>query len=120
MIGLQFKNSISRKLKRENIKKSIIEKLNEIPNLQNLRMDTELILYICRCIECSVVKSDKIVKKDLFIEILQSIFNLGRDELLIVENQLEFLHENNKITKSKMINYVCNSVSGWFSSKKAL
>jgi len=117
MIGLTFKNSINRKLKKEKLKRDIIEKLNQVPDLQNLKMDIELALFICRCIETEVRKEDKIVKKDLFIEIIQSIFNLNRDEILIVEKQLEFLHENNKITKSKIINYVCNSVKDWFNRK---
>jgi hypothetical protein len=117
MIGLKFKNSISRKLKREKLKKDIIEKLNQVPDLQNLKMDIELALFVCRCIETEVKKEDKIVKKDLFIEIIQVIFSLNRDEVLVIEKQLEFLHENNKITKSKIINYVCNSVADWFSRK---
>jgi hypothetical protein len=80
-------------------------------------MDIELALFICRCIESEVKKQDKIVKKDLFIDIVQTIFNLNRDEILAVEQQLEFLHENNKITKSKIINYVFNSFSNWVSRK---
>ena len=117
MEGLSFKNTISRQLKREKLKKNIIEKLNEIPDLQNLKMDIELALFVCRCIESEVKKDDKIVKKDLFIEIIQSIFNLNRDETSAVEKQLEFLHENNKITKSKIVKYIINSVSSWFSRK---
>lgn len=117
MQGLTFKNTISRQLKREKLKKNIIEKLNEIPDLQNLKMDIELALFVCRCIESEVKKDDKIVKKDLFIEIIQGIFTLNRDETSAVEKQLEFLHENNKITKSKIINYIYNSVGDWFSRK---
>ncbi len=117
MEGLTFKNTISRKLKKEKLKKNIIEKLNEIPDLQNLKMDIELALFVCRCIESEVKKDDKIVKKDLFIDIIQTIFNLNRDEVSSVEKQLEFLHENNKITKSKIINYVFNSISNWVSRK---
>lgn len=119
MEGLNFKNSISRKLKKEKLKKNIIEKLNEVPDIQNLKMDVELVLFICRCIESEVKKKDKIDKKELLIDIVQSIFNssLNRDDILIIEKQLDFLHENNKITKSKIINYVCNSISGWFSRR---
>jgi len=117
MEGLNFKNSISRKLKKETLKKNIIVKLNEVPDLQNLKMDIELALFICRCIESEVKKKDKIDKKDLFIEIIQAIFTLNRDEITVVEKQLEFLHENNKITKSKIVNYIYNSVGDWFSRK---
>lgn len=117
MKGLNFKHSILRKLKTEKLKSGIIEKLREIPDLENLKMDIEVSLFICRCIETEVKKEDKIIKKDLFIEIIQSIFNLNRDEILIVEKQIDFLHENNKITKSKIINYICNSVSDWFNRK---
>lgn len=117
MKGLNFKHSILRKLKTEKLKSSIIEKLREIPDLENLKMDIEVSLFICRCIETEVKKEDKIIKKDLFIEIIQSVFNLNRDEILIVEKQIDFLHENNKITKSKIINYICNSVSDWFNRK---
>lgn len=117
MKGLNFKNSISRKLKFEKLKRDIIEKLGEIPDLQNLKLDIEVSLFVCRCIETEVVKSDRIVKKDLFIEILQHVFNLTRDEVVAVEKQLEFLHENNKITKSKIVNYVYNSVKDWLNRK---
>lgn len=117
MKGLNFKHSILRKLKTEKLKSGIIEKLREIPDLENLKMDIEVSLFICRCIETEVKKEDKIIKKDLFIEIIQSVFNLNRDEILIVEKQIDFLHENNKITKSKIINYICNSVSDWFNRK---
>ena len=119
MDGLNFKNSISRKLKKEKLKQNILQKLNEVPDIQNLKMDIELVLFICRCIESEVKKKDKIDKKELLIDVIQTLFkaSLNRDDILIIEKQLVFLHENNKITKSKIINYICNSIGGWFNRR---
>jgi len=118
MIGLKFKNSLALRVKIETIKNSIIEKLKVVPNINDLKLNVELTLFICRCIETEIKKKHKIQKKDLFFEIISSIFsNLTRDDNAILEQQIQFLHDNNSITKSTIKNYIANSLYNWIEKK---
>ena len=66
MIGLKFKNSLALRVKIETIKTGIVEKLKVIPNINDLKLNVELTLFICRCIETEIKKKHKVEKKQLF------------------------------------------------------
>ena len=76
--------------------KSIVEKVRQIDNHEQLKFDNELLIFLCSCIENSVeYKQDK---KKLAIEILNSLFELSSDDITILSNSIDFLC-NNKLVK---------------------
>jgi hypothetical protein len=118
MIGLKFKNSLATRVKIETIKTGIIEKLKVIPNINDLKLNVELTLFICRCIETEIKKKQGVVKKELFFEIISSIFTtLTRDDTAVLEQQIQFLHDNNSIKQSSLKNYITNSLYSWLERK---
>lgn len=118
MIGLKFKNSLALRVKIETIKTGIVEKLKVIPNINDLKLNVELTLFICRCIETEIKKKHKVEKKQLFFEIIASIFaNLTRDDNAVLEQQIQFLHDNNSIKQSSLRNYIANSLYTWIEKK---
>jgi hypothetical protein len=115
MIGLKFKNSLALRVKIETIK---TEKLKIIPNINDLKLNVELTLFICRCIETEIKKKHKMDKKELFFVIMTAIFeNLTREDNIILEQQLQFLHDNNSIKQSSLKNYIANGLYNWFERK---
>ena len=86
------------------ISKVIIAKIQSYPDLNDLKLDLDVILYICTIIENEIKqnKTKSIDKKSLVISILTKIHPHTAPELAILNKQIEFLHSNsliNKITK---------------------
>ena len=118
MIGLKFKNSLATRVKIETIKTGIIEKLKVIQNINDLKLNVELTLFICRCIETEIKKKQGVVKKELFFEIISAIFtNLTREDNSVLEQQIQFLHDNNSIKQASLRNYITHSLYSWFERK---
>ncbi len=108
------KNKLKSQMKLGEISKKIIEKIQTIPNYQELKNDLETLLYICTLVENEIKQSKpkSINKKDIVIDIIQKIFNLKPDELLIIGKHIEFLHVNELIKKitdcEKASSYIYN------------
>jgi hypothetical protein len=95
------KNKLKTHLKLAEISKGIIDKIQSIPNYQELKNDLETLLYICTLVENEIkqTKSKTINKKEIVLDILQKIFNLKSEEVTIISKHIEFLHINELIKK---------------------
>ena len=72
-----IQNSLAVDVKRIEIKNKIITRIGELGlDIANYRNSTEFMLLILNLIEHLVVKKDKINKKELAIEILDTVFGL--------------------------------------------
>jgi len=125
MEGLDFKRKLKTKICRLEIVKRIEDKISAIPNIDSLRLDTELTLFIARCIESEMIakteeekerewQSDK---KELLLAILGKIHSLDRNEIPLVEAQIEFLLSNKRIVKNSRLKYFFNCFGSWVSRK---
>lgn len=82
---------------------NIVEKFKVIPNLQNLKMNSDLLSAICNAvenIETEAHKLDKkIDKKEIVMSILQQLFVLNPQEVDITSKMIDFLCENKMVKK---------------------
>ena len=86
------------------ISKVIIAKIQAMPDLPDLKLDLDIILYICTIIENEIKQNQvkSIDKKSLVVSILSKIHPHTAIELALLNKHIEFLHSNkliNKITK---------------------
>jgi hypothetical protein len=114
-----IQNSLAVDVKRIEIKNKIITRIGELGlDIANYRNSTEFMLLILNLIEHLVVKKDKINKKELAIEILDTVFGLTDIDKANVDSNIEFLHQNKNIKKVSMWKLFKCGVSEWFFSKK--
>jgi len=125
MEGLDFKRKLKTKICRLEIVKRIEDKISAIPNIDSLRLDTELTLFIARCIESEMASKTEEEKerewagekKELLLAILNKIHALDRNEIPLVEGQIEFLLSNKRIVKNSRLKYFFNCFGSWVSRK---
>ena len=86
--NVNFKYSLELHVKENKLIDEVKELINKIPNLDKLKLDPELTIYICNVIENVFTKKDaKTIKKsDVCIKILTSIFDLQPNEIEAIEN----------------------------------
>ena len=86
------------------LSKAIIAKIISLPDLPDLKLDLDIILYICNIMENEIKQNSvkSIDKKSLVVSILSKIHPHTPIELALLNKHIEFLHSNkliNKITK---------------------
>jgi len=115
-----IQNSLGVDVKRAEIKKLIMTRLNELNiNLPNYRNSNEFLLLILNLIEHLVIKKNKISKKELALEIINDIFNLTEIERNNVDSNIEFLWSNKNIKKVSMWKlFRCGIKELFFNKKK--
>ncbi len=88
-------------------------KIQDYPATHNLKNCSEFLLYVTKVVENSVVKKQKIDKKQLVLDVFKILFNLQPPELLVLDASIEFLHSNGLISKVKVVKKAVN----WFKKK---
>jgi len=104
--GVPIKHSLIKHTMFYNLMDDIINKIkNEIKSIEKLKLDPELTLLVCNLIENTIPTGNKykIDKKDLSLQILTNIFALHDGEKEIINQQIEFLYNNNKIKKVPLL-----------------
>ena len=121
---INLKNSLLSHGVYELINAKIIEEVKKIPNYLQLKLNPELTALISSLVEHSTTKDQKIDKKKLVIQVLQTIFSLTAPEVIIVGQQIEFLLDNKLVKRAKKkylkkaYNLMVNLSSGKLSTKK--
>ena len=86
----------------------ICTKVKEIENYSSLKTDCELLKFVCNCIENGLHKGNeaktKTDKKQLCIDVFTKVFNLNDTEKLILADSIQFIHDNELITKFNNFN----------------
>jgi hypothetical protein len=113
--------NLSLEIKQNEIKAKIISRLTELklvdPKFKNSQ---DVLLLVCNLIE-HLIKDKKIKKKDLVLDILQTVFTLTAIEKTVIENNIEFLHSNKAIKKlSKFYLFFCGICEYFKKSKKGV
>ena len=120
IVDIPFVNFLEKSNIYNCIRDAIIQKIQKIPQLQNLRLNPELTLLVCNIIENSISnngKNHKIDKKQLTVDILTPPFNLNAVEIQQLKDQIDFLYNNHQIVKISGLKKAVNSISGWFKKK---
>ena len=115
------KNALSRCIDKNNIVVKVVARLQSIPNFREYKDSMENLLYICVLVEHMVKPSknikDKIDKKLLVLEIMEKAYGASNVNKDVISGNIDFLHENKRIKKVSMINFICGSLSEWFNRK---
>jgi len=94
----------------QNLSKYILQ----IPDVQRLRINFDLVKRIADLIENFAFKSKSVDKKALLISTFQNVFKLNSAEVLIISDFIEFIHS------SKLIKKLTTSQFLYYKSKKKL
>lgn len=96
--NIKFKNSMKSHMTDSNIVAWIVSKVQEIENIEALKYNGELVLYICSVIECACLENKiKTDKLELFIQVYDKVFEMSVQDKVVVTQMLDFLHKNNLI-----------------------
>jgi len=99
--------NLANEVKLQQIKEKVVARLVELKiNDVKFKNNQDVLLLICNLVE-HLTKDKKIKKKDLVLEILQSMFSLTPAERAIIENNIEFLHSNKAIKKLSRFYLFC-------------
>ena len=114
-----FKNTLAAHIKQNQIIDDVCKIIAEIPDLNKMRLDPELTVYVCNIIENLIEKKDKkeISKLDLASTILAKACNLEHTDLDIIIKQIKFLDNNGRIKKASAVKKLSKSAWGWFKRK---
>ena len=118
-----FKNSLETHNNVENLVIDLTTKIRAIPNVLNLKLDIELTCYICNVIENEIgannKKNKKIDKLDVFVRIVNEVFNgtITEEEKKILIGQVEYLLTNKKIKMLDPFIIWGGKVFNWIKSK---
>ena len=115
----EMKNSVRRHFLWHTIVQKVVDKVKEIPNVQELRGNTELCLLVCNIVENLVEKGNKhkLDKEALVVDALNAVFSLNADEIEQVKNTVQFLWDNDKIKKLPRLKFIAGVVFQWVSKK---
>lgn len=96
--NIKFKNSMKSHITDANIVAWVVDKVQQIENVEALKYNGELVLYICSVIECACLENKiKTDKLDLFIQVYDKVFEMSVQDKVVVTQMLDFLHKNGLI-----------------------
>jgi hypothetical protein len=101
---IEMKGSLKQiKLENEMVKKIKFELCDSIPNMQEVKMNVDLIRQICCTIE-DMTSGQKINKLELFMKIHKSCFGqMDEKEIQTLTNIIKYLNDNKKIKPRSLL-----------------
>lgn len=112
---IQPKSSILLECKLSNAVSIVLKHLRNMPNYSKYRQNSEFILRACTLIEnLGIKKSDKVSKKDVFVQVFKELFDKITDaELESINSVVQFLLDK-KLVKhirftKKVVRFVKNN-----------
>ncbi len=116
---ISLKHGLKKTHLESHICNSIIEKLNEIPNIHQFKLDPQLVLLACECVENEVYqnKLKKVNKKEMVMNILGKLFQLSDEDKNSISTIIEFLHSNNSIKLLSTRKIVFANCADWITRK---
>jgi hypothetical protein len=110
---------LSVEIKKTEIKDKVIERLTELKLVDaKYKNNSDILLLICNLVE-HLTRNKKISKKEVVLNILDTLFNPTPDERMIFDEKIEFLHSNKAIKKlSRFYLFCCSAYEYLFKSKK--
>lgn len=113
------KHSLAVDVKHSEVKAKIMARVVELGLQQGkYKMDTNLLNLITELIEHLICKADGVSKKELALDIMETLYGLSADERLALGNSIEFLHSNKLIKKVSIYKLFKTSVKEWLGKKK--
>ena len=118
---IQFQNTVKAHIKQSTIINDVVKTLSELPDFTTkLRLDPEIIVYVCSIVENMIKKQDKkeINKLDLVTSILIKAWDLKEEhELDLIIKQIKFVCNNNQVKKIKKSKIYRKYIKDWIIKK---
>ena len=116
--ALQFKNALSSHFLFHTTANDIYEIVKQIPEVENLRNDPELLLLISNIAFNTLGKNKQgIDLKQIVITVEDKLFTLTDDEKSALGTQIEFLQNHNKIKSQSSVKLVSFYAFEWIKRK---
>jgi len=105
-------------IKKNEIKDKVITRLTELKLADTkYKNSSDILLLICNLVE-HLTRDKKFSKKEIVIDIIDTLFILTDDEKLVISNNIEFLHSNKAIKKlSSFYLFCCSAYEYLFKSR---
>ncbi len=116
METVEFKNSLNNFVNENNIVLKICQKLGNLPNIQTLKYDMEVIKYIANVVENELVNHNDDEKKIVIVKVLKALFvaqPFTDAETVTILSQITYLIKNKQIKKVSYRKYIYKSVGQW-------
>ena len=100
METVEFKNSLNNFVNENNIVLKICQKLGNLPNIQTLKYDMEVIKYIANVVENELVNHNDDEKKIVIVKVLKALFvsqPFTEIETANILNQITYLIKNKQV-----------------------
>lgn len=114
---IKLKHSARNVILENTLIKNIVDKIKNIPQFDQLKNDIELTEHVCNLVENSITgnkNSKPIDKKNLVLKIITMLFSLNNDlEKKVIEQQIDYLYNNNMINKIPLTTKIFNSLRNW-------
>lgn len=117
---VQFKRGLSKLEIEKQLSEIIVKKLNELPNVTDIKVNPELILFVCRIIENSIDNNSKTIKldkKQFVVSVLNKMFGYNNSELKQANDIIQFLFDTKKINKVHLFVKLKHYAWGWIKRK---
>ena len=111
-----FKNSLNNFVNENNIVLKICQKLGNLPNIQTLKYDLEVIKYIANVVENELINHNDDEKKIVIVKVLKALFvsqPFTEIETATILNQITYLIKNKQVKKTSYRKYIYKSVGQW-------
>ena len=118
--NIPLRNNLLKDKIYNDVKNKIIEYVHTLGDVSKYRFCNQFLLLVINLIENLIVKKDNISKKELLVDIYKSSFAISDDssiDLMTLENSIDFLCNNNKVSKVGVSKLVVKGVSSWFYRK---
>lgn len=111
--------NLGNEIKIQQIKEKVITRLSELKiNDAKFKNNQDVLLLVCNLVE-HLTKDKKIKKKELVLDIIQTVYNPSGVERTIIENNIEFLHSNKAIKKLSKFYLFCVSAYEYLFKSRA-
>jgi len=112
------KNELAQDIKVAEIKNKICDRLNNIENLQDYKLNNEFLVLATNLVEFYVKKKYNIDKMNLVISIYDRIFaNLTDDEKTTIRRNIQFIYNNGHIKKISYYKLMFCGIKEWLKKK---
>ena len=115
---VKLKRSVLKHQSRHQLVHDVVEVVNGIQNVDNLKRDPELLLFICNLIENGECPKD-IERNELIVEVYKLLFPELNNDADIVQllALIDFLKSNKKVKKISTFVASATKFAGWVAKK---
>jgi hypothetical protein len=100
-----LKHSLKQSAKFQSISNAIVERLKEVPEIEQCKLSLELISFVCNLIEYYAKHKYKINKQSLLIFTLKRVVSLSEEEEKLIRDSIEYLHVNGLIKSVSKVSF---------------